>query len=76
MKSSCMYWVKYRMNQHELEQGIAVLAYNKTEAYFKAFYDKIPAEHDGHMPYSAWVDNVTYSNGNVRYFNTCEGLPY
>lgn len=70
------YTVKYRMNgSYETESSISFLAKNKADAYDKAFYELIP-EKEGHMPYSAWVDNVTYNNGNVRYFNTCEGLGY
>ena len=54
---------------------VDVLAKNKAEAYDKAVYEVIPRI-EGELPYSAWVDSVTYQNGNVRYFNTCEGNAY
>ena len=76
MRGANAYWVKYRMGGiWNLEQGIAVAAHSKAEAWEKAFYEAIP-EKEGTMPYSAWVDNVTYNNGNQRFFNTCEGLGY
>lgn len=69
------YWIKYKMHQHGEEKGTAVLARNKADAYDKAVYEAIPKA-EGSIPYSAWVDNVTYQNGNVRRFNTSEGNPY
>ena len=73
--SNHVYTVAYRMWAHEIERHIDVLAPNKHEAWEKAFYEAIP-EKEGETPYSAWVDSVTYDNGNCRYFNTCEGLAY
>lgn len=69
------YWVKYKMYRADEEEGIAVLAHSKADAYDKAVYEAIPKK-EGEMPYSAFVDNVTYQNGNVRRFNTNEGNPY
>ena len=70
------YYVKYNMHSCGGVQGIQISANTKVEAYDKAVYEVIPALNDGSMPYSAWVSSVTYNNGNVHYFNTCEGLPY
>jgi hypothetical protein len=69
------YYIRYRMHEYGEECGISVLARNKEDAYDKAVYDRIPAR-EGHMPYSAWVSSVTYSNGKHKRFNTCEGMPY
>ena len=70
------YYVKYKIHGFfGGEQGIEVHARTAAEAYDKAFYEAIP-EKEGETPYSAWVDSVTYNNGNVHYFNTCEGLAY
>ena len=68
------YHVLYN-NRIEFGKGIDVLAKNKYEAWDKAFFEEIPKV-EGTTPYSAWVDSVTYQNGNVKFFNTCEGLPY
>lgn len=68
------YHVLYN-NRIEFGKGIDVLANNKYEAWDKAFFEEIPKV-EGTTPYSAWVDSVTYQNGNVKFFNTCEGLPY
>ena len=76
MKANHSYSVHYRMNQCSQVQFICLLAHSKYEAYDKAVYELIPAQNDGCLPYSAWVDNVTYNNGNVRHFNTFEGKPY
>lgn len=70
------YYVKYKMDgSWSKEKGICVPANSKAEAYDTAVYEMIP-EIESHSPYSAWVDNVTYNNGNVRYFNTSEGNAY
>lgn len=69
------YFVKYRAFMTGEEEGIEVRARSAAEAYEKAIFDLIPAK-DGALPYSAWIYSVTYSNGNVHYFNTCEGLAY
>lgn len=54
---------------------VDVVASSKEEAYDKAVYEVIPKEF-GEVPYSAWVDSVTYQNGNTKQFNTFEGKPY
>lgn len=68
------YYVKYRSSGYDIK-GVQVIAKNKEDAYDKAVYEEIP-KREGSLPYSAWVYSVTYSNGNCKYFNTCEGLPY
>ncbi len=75
MRSNSAYVVRYRMYSVDDVHSVVVLAHSKEDAYDKAVFEKI-REEQGFCPYSAWVDNVTYQNGNVRYFNTCEGLPY
>lgn len=69
------YYVNYRMYGTGEVKGIQIPARNKEEAYDVATYEKIP-EIEGTIPYSSWVESVTYNNGNVKYFNTCEGLAY
>lgn len=69
------YYVKYRIYGSAEVKGIDFLAHTKEEAYDKAVYELIPQK-EGEMPYSAWVESVTYNNGNVHYFNTHEGMPY
>ena len=68
------YYVKYRLHG-KWPKGINILANNKYDAYIKAIGFSIP-EKEGEMPYSAWVESVTYSNGNYKLFNTFEGNPY
>lgn len=70
-----VYTVGYRHYMHEIEKHIDVIASSKEEAYDRAVYEVIP-ETTGWYPYSAWVISVTYQNGNCKYFNTCDGLPY
>lgn len=70
------YTVHYIMHSYETAQRIDVLAHTKEEAYDIAVFEKIPQTHEGKLPYSAWVDSVTYDNGNCHYFNTSSGLPY
>lgn len=75
------YYVKYQLNGYwEKPQGVQVIANNKAEAYDKAVNEVIPQKHKDeeskYYPYSAWVHSVTYNNGNVRYFNTCDGKAY
>lgn len=73
--SNRAYYVKYRMNYYEKEQGIGLLAENKEDAYYKAL-DEIE-EKEGHPPYSAWVYSVTYQNGRHQVFkNTNEQNPF
>lgn len=68
------YYVKYTVGSTGEEKGLALLARNKEDAYDKAVFEKIP-EVEGTTPYSAWVHSVTYQNGNVKYFNTCDVDP-
>lgn len=75
MKRANAYWVKYRLYGCGEEKGIDVLATSKADAYDKAVFEAIP-EREGEIPYSAWVDNVTYNNGKQRFFNTSEGNAY
>lgn len=75
MKGSNAYWVKYRLHEYAEEKGIDLLATSKADAYEKAVFEEIP-KREGEIPYSAWVDSVTYQNGNQRFFNTNEGKPY
>lgn len=69
------YYVKYREFDTGKEKGICVAARSKAEAYDKAVYELIPKK-EGSTPYSAWVESVTYQNGNYRLFNTSEGNAY
>ena len=70
------YYVKYKMYTAFVDvKGVCVAARNKIEAYDKAVYEEIP-KIEGVLPYSAWVESVTYTNGNHKQFNTFEGKPY
>lgn len=69
------YYVKYRVNHYEEEQGIGLLAVNKKDAYYKAI-DKVK-EKEGCTPYSAWVYSVTFQNGRHQVFkSTNEQNPF
>lgn len=70
-----MYSVEYKMHSADEIKRVSVIASNKQEAWDKATYEAIP-EKEERVPYSSWVDSVTYKNGNVRTFNTFEGKPY
>lgn len=72
MKAYCVHYI---MSKTGDEKQIAFLAKNKVDAYDKAVYELIP-EITGEPPYAAWVQSVTYNNGNYRAFNTCAGKPY
>jgi len=69
------YFVEYKMYNADRIHGIQSPAENKIDAYEKAVYTLIP-EKEGGIPYSAWVQSVTYNNVNYREFNTFEGNPY
>lgn len=75
MKHRNVYTVAYRNWVNGEVKTVQVIACSKAEAYDLAAYETIPHK-EGEHPYSVWVDNVTYSNGNVRYFNTSEGNAY
>lgn len=68
------YHVGFRMSG-EWPESIDVIASSKAEAYDVAVYEAIPKQY-GELPYSAWVESVTYNNGNYKRFNTFEGKPY
>lgn len=69
------YYVEYKMSEVDGTKYVCVTAQSKADAYDKAVYETIPNK-EGHLPYSAWVCSVTYSNGKRQEFNTCEGNPY
>lgn len=69
------YAVYYKLHSAAEPKLIDLLAKNKYDAWDKAVYELIP-EREGVHPYSAWVSSVTYNNGNCKYFNTFEGMPY
>ncbi len=69
-----VYTVAYNLFGQRKEK-VDVIAQNKAEAYDIATFEIIPKE-EGRLPYSAWVESVTYQNGNTRTFNTFEGNPY
>lgn len=73
MKRRNTYTVAYR--NWEGYGKIDVVAESKADAYERAFFEAIP-EKIGETPYSAWVESVTYQNGNERRFNTSEGNAY
>ena len=56
-------------------KGSDEIAESAAEAYDKATYVAIP-EKEGTVPYSSWVDNVTYQNGKQHFFNNHEGKAY
>lgn len=69
------YYVKYQMYSADDVKGVCVAAANKADAYDRAVYEVIPKK-EGGLPYCAWVESVTYSNGKLRRFNTFAGNPY
>ena len=69
------YTVGYKMHMADGERSISLLAKDKRDAYDRAFYEAIPKQ-EGTVPYSAWLESVTYQNGNYRTFNNFEGNPY
>lgn len=72
MKTYCIF---FKLSRFGAVHMIDVAAKNKEEAYFKAVYEAIPQERS-ELPYSAWVDSVTYSSGSYHDFHTFEGKPY
>ena len=71
-----MYTVEYKLWSTGETKKIFVSAKNRFEAYMKAYYESIPNENSGELPYSAWVSAVTYQNGNYKTFDTHEGRPF
>lgn len=70
------YRVAYKFYKYDSVRHIALLAKSKADAYERAVWEYIPNMWKGDFPYSAWVESVTYQNGNYRRFNTHEGKPY
>ena len=66
--------VAYKLYSADTVHYISVVANNRESAYDLAVYHIIPKE-VGQSPYSAWVNSVTYKNGNYKEFNTFEGKP-
>ena len=75
MRGSQAYTVSYKMYSADQAHRISLLGKSKADAYDKAVYEEIPTK-EGSQPYSAWVESVTYQNGNYKTFNTFEGNPY
>ena len=69
------YYVKYIMWELDEEKGVEVHAKDKYDAYDKAVFELIP-DKEGQCPYAAWVESVTYNNGNYKVFNTSCGNPF
>ena len=69
------YTVEFKLHSAGEVHRIILLAENKEYAYDRAVFEEIPKA-TGEQPYSAWVQSVTYQNGNCRTFNTHEGKPY
>lgn len=74
-KTTNVYHIEYKMQQHGEVFGVDLWAKNKADAYYKAHFEVIPKK-EGSLPYSLWVDSVTYKNGKHKRFNTFEGKPY
>ena len=68
------YTLAYKMHKHGEVKRIVSIANKKFDAYLQASFWDIPEKEGGH-PYSAWVEAVTYNNGNYQVFNTFEGQP-
>jgi hypothetical protein len=68
---SAVYDVAYIEHYAGEPKRVQVIANNKENAYSKAVYETL-----GAPPYSAWVEGVTYKNGNYKTFNTFSGKPY
>lgn len=66
-----VYRVAYKEYMSADVKYVDVPAKNKADAYDKAVYEMIEKS-----PYSAWVESVTYQNGNYRRFNNFEGSAY
>ena len=64
------YVVAYKFFICDMLNRIYVLANNAEQAYKNAM-DKLDW-----APYSAWVESVTYQNGNYKRFNNFEGKAY
>ena len=64
------YTVAYKLYISDMPNRIYVLANNAKQAYRNAM-DKLDW-----LPYSAWVESVTYRNGSHKRFNNFEGKSY
>ena len=69
------YQINYRIESWSPVQEIEIEANSKADAWDAAMYEEI-RRRTGEVPYSVWVVSVTYKNGRVQKFNTCEGLGY
>lgn len=70
------YNVCYKMYGCDETHDVTVSADNTQEAYVKATYGEIPAT-EGTLPYSSWVESVTYANGKHHSFpRNMEGHAY
>lgn len=69
------YHIEYKNYLADEIHSIDIVAHNKEEAYWSAVWVRIH-EIEGSYPYSAWVESVTYKNGNCHKFNNFEGNPY
>ena len=68
MKRKYAYTVVYQQYNFSFEKSVCVVAGSKEEAYDRVI--------DEYNPYSAFVESVTYANGNRHRFNTCDVKPY
>lgn len=68
------YTIAYKMYQADAVNHMEVEAVNKYNAYDIADSD-IWEKGEG-MPYSMWVESVTYANGRIKEFYTFEGKPF
>ena len=66
------YHIAYRLYKNGDVEHIDVVSGHRGDAYIDACFEAIPQK-DGKVPYSAWVESVTYANGNCHRFNTSEG---
>lgn len=69
------YQVNYRIESWTPVETIDVKANSIDEAWDTAMFVEIPRQ-TGEHPWSVWVVSVTYKNGRVHKFNTCEGCGY
>lgn len=66
------YTIAYRPYESAQVKRIDVTARSKYEAYDRATYEVIPEVDEG-VPYSSWVESVTYKNGKTKtFYNTGE----
>ena len=66
MKTYCIHY--YENGIYESVKQLDVVAKSKEDAYSRFI--------ENHNVYAAWVNSVTYNNGNHKVFNTFCGKPY